>query len=500
MKKHLNLIRILTVILLFSLLAGCGEYHSGLTDPNETTGGEETTIGKENLTTEDEFSVSLTYAGSGYVPKIPMSAKWTGDSSVHEAAFGEDGTAKISGLDGDYQVTLTNLPKGYTYNPNIYIATNNSKHVTIELYKAKTSKRGGEDLYQAISISELGVYRTELTSTSHIVYYEFKPMQSGTYTVESWVDITENKVNPLYDAYKGTVVAKYFSETVDGGGISSTYTKNFKYTVNVTDAMIGNVYTFGLRVESEDSNFPVTVDFALQLNGGFGKNETKTDLVLPKDLYEINFEAVEALKSGSKLNGCEKLMENGRYRFDDTDYGYDENLGCYRKKDPVTGELTGPVLYAYITTPCRFIDTPFTTIEYAGNKALTVSNGAENYKLFIEGYSAICATSLVHYFCNANCPCLLLHECEGACLLNCPNCLETCRNVTAETIGAKGYADYANEDGLVPVTEELKQFLQKLAVSEKYFWDGNGYVEEHPLVHVEATEPDMWLFACTYYS
>ena len=79
------------------------------------------------------------------------------------------------------------------------------------------------------------------------------------------------------------------------------------------------------------------------------------------------------------------------------------------------------------------------------SKNLTVSNGTENYKQFVEiSYAAAC-----------------------------------------------------NSDGVCYVTMELMEFLQKFSVSQRLFFDGNGFVES---TGVYAAEDDQWLFACGYYA
>ena len=505
MKRNSFLFKAVILTLLLMLLVGCGELHEAMGTPSEAITHEETTTdGTDQGGVEsDEFTVSLMYAGEPYIPKIDMCVRWSDGVSVHEAAFGEDGVARVTGLDGDYQVTLTELPKNLTYNPNIYVATNDSKHVIIELYKYKSAKRGGEDIYKCITIKDLGVYRAEITSDSHILYYEFEPKQSGTYTVESWVDITANVINPQIDYYNGTVAAKFFERTIDGGGISSTYTKNFKFVVEIDEQMIGGVYTFGVKVLADSSNFPVSVDFAVQLNGGFTYPWGTSDIMIPTELENINWDKINALKTGNEFVGAEKQLASGSYIFDTDDWGYDEELGCYRKVNPVTGELDGPVLYAYISQPCRFIDEAFTTVEYRGNKVLTVNGGTENYKLFIEGYTALItdppALEIGPYFCVMACPCRQSGSCTGACTEECLNCTEDCRPCPEEGIGTPGYAGYCNEIGVVPVTKELKDFLQKYSVAQKLYCDGNGWVEENPTIKVDAGEDDQWLFACGYY-
>lgn len=508
MKRNLFLIKSIVLLLLLSLLAGCGELHKSMGTPSEGVSlGEDTTSKEEDSTTDigeegDEFTVSLVYAGKAYIPKSG-GARWSDGKSVHEAAFSEDGIARITGLDGDYRVTLTELPKNYTYNPNIYVATNDSRHVIIELFKYKTSKRGGDDLYKCITVKDLGVYRTTLKDASQIVYYEFTPKQSGTYTIESWVDTTANIINPQYDAYNGTFAGKWFERTVDDGGISSTYTKNFKFIVEIDEQMLGNVYTFGIKAISNASNFPVVIDFAVQLDGGFSYPWGTSDIIVPTQLESINWAKINELKAGNTFVGAEKQLISGNYIFDNDEWGYDEELGCYRKYNPVSGALDGPVLYAYVAAPCRFIDEALSTMEYRGNKALTVNSGTENYKLFIEGYSALVVDppqlEIGPYFCVTDCPCRLLGLCEGSCVEGCPECSIDCRPCPEEGVGTRGYAGYCNEIGVVPVTPELKDFLQKFSVSQKLYCDGNGWVEENPTIKVDAGEDDQWLFACGYY-
>ena len=104
---------------------GNSTLQSDVTSNPDVTHGSDATA-TDSVTGEGEsdpedgsFTVSLIYNGEPYSPKIPMSAQWTDQFSVHQAEFDENGVAKIEGLDGDFQVTLTDLPKDITYNPNI---------------------------------------------------------------------------------------------------------------------------------------------------------------------------------------------------------------------------------------------------------------------------------------------------------------------------------------------------------------------------------------------
>ena len=44
--------------------------------------------------------------------------------------------------------------------------------------------------------------------------------------------------------------------------------------------------------------------------------------------------------------------------------------------------------------------------------------------------------------------------------------------------------------------DELAEFLQKFAITQRYFADGDGWAERSG---IDAYEDSQWLFACGYY-
>lgn len=500
MKKMKNL---LIALLALSLLLGavaCGEYHGPITRPEDSRPADDTGEQGSEDTQDTAFTVTLTLNGEPFIPTEdePLNAQWTDGFSFHAATFDENGKATVEGLDGDYKVTLSSVPTGLTYNPNVYTADNENRHVEIELYEIQKTRGDGDDLYRCIALSEPGVYQVILNSPEHTVLYEFIPRENGEYSVESWVDITANDLNPLLDVYVGTTAWKQFAYTQDEGGAASHYTKNFKYEVKVADENIGNAFTFGVKCDTKDGKYPVTVTFVVQFNGGFSWNRTASTIILPTENFK---HATEYDASKYDFVGAE-VSVGGRNVFDGDLYALNEEDGYYHLVDTTTGLPTGPILYAKVSQPCRFMDDAFTTLEYHGNKALTVSNGTENYKLFIEGWSAMMSTGQsmdMGYFCASDCPCWTSGACPGACTEDCENCTDQCTPCPEESIGASGYADYCNSDGCYPVTQELKDFLQKYSISQLLFRDGQGFVETNPNIQVFATEDDQWLFACGYY-
>ncbi len=531
----------------------------------------------------DVFTVTVMKDGSVYKPaaNLNMRARWSDGRNTYTANVNSEGVAEQAGLDGDYTVTLLGLPVGYTYNPNIYKASNDKKDVKVEIIKISYpindfSSIVGTELYTCYKINKSGTYRAEIDRQDRVKFYEFTPTKAGVYHIESIADISSNMYNPIVKIYTGTTAAKFEQDEIDGGGASNTYTTNFLHIIKVDEEFLGNTYTFGIRLEGKDATYPAYVDFTLTYKGDYedtsllGEAPIIFSEYLPRDLNYFDIQiynmvpedklpesitssasyiwykeykkhlADDIAKFGSTHTDAAIFVDN-KYVFTEEKYKYNPEDGYYHVYDPVKYALYGgwgPILYADISTPCKFIQSPLSTMEYAGNKALTVENGTENYKLFVEGSYEL---TFSHgdsgpYFCNSTCDCYktyltarnaftsaltalanakdtpgedissyvtalitarnnVLHTNGGACDSSCTDCNATCRRLTDDRKFSIGYANVA-QDGRVPVTEEMKVFLQKLSESQKYFSDGNGWVETQGYT---AFETSQWLFACGYY-
>ena len=386
----------------------------------------------------------------------------------------------------------------------------------------------GIELYKGIRIKNTGLYCVEVAGEDKEIFYEFAPTVSSTYSVESWMDVTADTVNPAVNYYGANSAYRTFQRRVDDGGASAAYTKNFKLDVQIADENIskGNtgssVFTFGVMATSKTNEYPVKVYFAVTLDGEFSLNHTDAQLMGPSETLvqqpnygpEYEFVGAEDRKTVGDVTGWTFDADN--YRIWPKDEGGD---GYYHLYNPQLYPAThgyGPILYAKISSPCRFLEMPFTTLEYQGNKALTVSNGTENYKLFVEGFDYLNSYTLdpvtnpngkPPYFCSLDCPCRTEETCDsitligvnGACDVGCTKCTPDCNNCPKELIGQKGYGNYTNSDGCYAVTPELRQFLQKYSIGQLLFFDGEGFVETHETIQIFAEEEDQWLFACGYY-
>ncbi len=470
----------------------------------------------------NDFTVRLRLNGEAYIPTVAVNVYWNDGYNIHIAPIDEDGVATVDGLDGDYTVTLSAAPSGYAYDPNAYMATNDNRNIIIDMYDSGSVNAKESNLYNAHRISTTGVYTVTITEDPDdvnqdekyvdVAYFEFAPTVNGIYTVESWVNTADDDVNPVCLAYLGSFAYKHGEYRVTEVGTCGSYTRNFIHTVQIADENIGangsQSFSFGITAETKSGIYPATFSFAIKRNGGFDYNRPTKTTVAPKfDWSDFDFAAFDAL-AGSKKVGAQTLYPGSEdsYVFAEYDYALnkynykvwekaDGGDGIYHVYDEVKYASTGgygPILFAYIDKPCAYLEVALTHIEDAGNNALVVNGGTENYRQFIKGFAAVADKG---YYCTFNCTC---HD-DGsplACLAGCPTCTPHCQPCPEELMGKKGYAELCNADGVAPVTPELKEFLQKFSIQGGYFADGEGHVDSRG---VYAYEDSQWLFACGYY-
>ena len=520
MKKLISLLLVFCVI--FSL-ASCGEYNppaddNADTNENENNGQTDNTVGSGGTEQRGEPSrVTVMLNGKVYNPpevsddSAAVKVRWTDGKNYHVAKLGADGSAECYGLDGEFAVSLLNLPDSYTYDPNLYRVNNDNRDVIIELLTITPAKGEGTDPYKCIRLSSPGNYRASMTYNGQEVFFEFEPTKAGIYRIESIMDVSAEMYDPVLDVYAGHSQYKIREKRIEGGGSSGSYTTNFSHTVQIDEQFIGNCYTFAIMLEGKDATYPTNVDFIITYEGDYHHNWIVSNIVYPEfipndDSYGtwyteyLSYLIEDKARFGSTNFNIASVKIDGKNVFDQQYFKLNPDDGYYHVYNEILyAEYGGwgPILYANISVATNFIDSAFTEIEYAGNKALTVSNGTENYKLFIEGYSKL-NSSEVSYFCIQGCKCL---ETNGGCCTiesRCTKCTDDCRHIYAKYIGQRGYADIAIQ-GRVPVTEELKDFLQKYSVNQKLFSDGNGWAEQsNP--RYDAYEDSQWLFACGYYT
>lgn len=517
----MNKKRLFTLVLSFiigSSFCACGEFH---TTQGGGNGGSSTSQsggdGSEEKGVPSTVTLYHYVNGVRKLYKNPknISAIWRGENSLHHAQFEKTGVATVYDLDGDYKVTLSGLPEGYTYNPNDvkYFTTNNSRNIEIDLYDVIIPQGTGSHMYNDyIVLSDETkdavnpyVYRVTVESANDRVHCQFSPPSSGVYSVESWVDVQSQEINPNLDVYTGSFAAKYFSHTLDDGGASEGYTTNFLHTVDISQDEVGNDFSFAVFAGVKNDRYPVTIDFVVQCNGEPIRNNTPAKMIVPEKLTgrAKDYDASVYKRVGAYVNNNgRKLLDGSRYQYNaETGYYhlYDETLykgyqETYKdgSKSIVFANGYGPILHAEMRTDSDglypFLDfyyppgVPAFTPEYGtpigfdtcevGTKELTLVGGTKNYRLFVRGWSALVAS--------------------GDAWINTLSSADV-----KKYSSVAGYAPLSNTDCGYPVNNELKIFLQDFSESKEFFADGEGRGEDYGY---DALQQDQWLFACWYYT
>ena len=305
--------RILAIwLVLAALLALCAcTQHNPAINPSGTQPEGESTPETALPETEGEdgepgYTVTLTYNGKVFTQTGDIVAQWTDGYSYYTAPF-ENGVAQTEYLDGDYRVTLSDLPEGFTYNPNIYTATADGRDVEIELHKVEAPRGAGSDEYHCIELKKTNYYRAQFSRKGQQLFFEFIPASSGTYVIESLVDTAAQAFNPIMMVYVGSSQFKLFDHEQDGGGAENGYTKNFKYVMNVDDDEIGTVFTFAIKLDAKSDEFPQYVDFALQLDSTYNRKDTIAEMQVPADMYALMFGHINHLREMSAQQFCTTL-------------------------------------------------------------------------------------------------------------------------------------------------------------------------------------------------
>lgn len=491
MKKIISLL--LSALLSLSFCACAvktgGNSSSGLNSGNGASGesgvsgesGSGDSGSESNQPTEDSYTVRLTYQGAQFNPSSMGAGtyvQWTGITETGDvtgfqtAEFNKDGIAYLNGLDGEYRVTLQNLPEGYAYNPNLYVASGSSRHVEIEIYPIIKTTKSGADLYNnIIKINKEGVYRVNITKAypkEKGVYYEFTPPTNGLYSVQSIVDVTQDAINPIAEIYTGTFASKHYSHTCDDGVEfeNGSYTKNFYFEGDATEEQSGHVVIpFAVRATAKNGEFPITVDFLVTREDDFEDPHSPAELIYAKELPS------EKAPEGVGTWTYAETKKNGSWVFDGANYVYNEEDGFYH-----VGTKDGPYLYVTLSVPDRFLP-PYTP-----------PGSSVSYPVAFTTIESIAPTAYLRV--------AELDRETGE---------RTGRLIHYKPMIEQDYAGVCNSEGRCLVTKELQWFLQELCESNAYFNDGFGWVETYsPSVtdgnySVSALEDDQWLFACGYY-
>lgn len=495
MKKRLLIIILSLLTTIF--FVGCGTYQaptnsgrpgSGTSSGNTGNGGnngggdnngEEGDGGDDSPVTKGYVFVVTLKNAPDTIPE-DLKAVWTKTKTTKNEEFSAkfvDGVAQVSGLDGEYHVTLENLPDNYTYDCNRYEANNANRNIEIELLSIIPTRKyfnltpnGEEKSIKWYEITSYGTYRAKVTSATAVVGFMFQPTENGSFNIQSWCDVTANKVNPILRVYNGHRNYCSFNVEIDDGGVSGTYTKNFKYNTEFDESNMGATQLFTIKASVNNIDYPVNIDFTLSRTGSYEMEDPSGEPVYATGPY--------ATADQRKPTGTWQYLYWDNVSVGDdgkTYYIQDESKVVFNSTDGFyhVGTENGPLLYARLTKDSQVF--------------ITFDPLSESWLNLGFTYNAL----------NGG---LLALICYG---------YNYCEMIS----GTKGYANYCttNGDGAHPVNKQIRDFLQAYASSQLLFFDGEGHAEIAELnkyekadinpngINLQSDENSMWLFACGYY-
>lgn len=550
MKKFLTVM--LALLLFVICFVGCGTYKPpiitndpyGDEDPKNPPGG-----GPTHDDPEDKmiFTVTLYSEGKRFSPNVIFYAQWTSDdkTEIINAPFNALGVAQTEGLDGEYRVTLSGLPDDYTYDPNGHYVDNDNRDIQIELLPIVPTSNRGEDPYgDPIVMKQLGTYRHRFDAKGERAWFRYEPQAQGKYIIESWVDVTENEINPIMIWYRGNV--QFVNQenpdaTFDDGGTSSTFSKNFRFELELSEQMVGNCWWFQLYADCK-GEYPINIDFTIKLIGDYTGTE---DVYIPVDAhgpfknikpegtwtynYADNNKVLNSKRfalnwvdvNNNKIFDSEYFDLNGNGVFDEGDEWRDTNGdGEYNPCADEWWDVNGNGRYDqgvdiwYDTNgnkrpDCNgdeWLDTNKNGVFDKGDPWKDENgNGVCDYDLgdgFYHLYDAVKYADndgwgpILFAKLNKDIEVMNYGDDGGGGNFANPNVRLRFDGKDYSKFMEK-YFSYCNNDGTHPVTKELKDFLQHYATTQSMFCDGESLAETY--YGLSATEEDMWLFACGYY-
>ena len=464
-------------------------------DPNKPDNPDDPDNPNKPVEKDTHYRASVYFGGEPFLPgETDITVVWRNDIDIVRVPLGEDGKADAGELDGDYRVYLEGLPSQYAYDPNDSLATADERIVSINLESIKNPVSGnGEGLYRSQGCYYLqldGIYRATVKSSTSQVFYEYMPLASGYYSIESKVNVYDDAINPILEQYGGTSAYKWPIATIDGGGFSLNggYTKNFHYEVRISQEEVGNCFTFAISAQSKSKEYPVTVDFKIKYEGAYSSghsdvhvikaseaNKKANDPMRGQTFYfadtcprtQADAAAYAAKNGGADIRGA-KIFDASYFKLDKEGYYHYYNEELYASDPYGYGKGYGPYLMCAITKPLPSYDIP-----------------TDQSPSCLYNYNAVGPPFNYNY--------LVLD------------------NIWIKGENKYASADYTdfirvdyykvcNKDGVCYVTQELKDFLQKFVENHELYTDGYapGYYTPESYGY-SANQDALWLFACGFY-
>lgn len=447
------------IISIFSLVAlitlsGCNKGN----DNSSKVNSHSSTETNPSDITKDTYEVRVLLP-NGQSAGEGITVQWCANGTCYDASTNAQGLAYKNLDAGDYDVKLFGFDAKYTYQLG-QVATSENRKIDIKLldiltaYASDTGVEAPEagSAYNPYEVKE-GAYNVTIKNEEDVQYFGFIPNRPGKYVIESLgTSLNLITANPYVNYYGNN--PQYVNEVLlsdDDGG----YDVNFALELNIPiqeftttgelDAngdyiyskdnqgnyVAGGLYIFGISATPVKS--PKTFPFIVKWVEDYVLTREHAEVIsVQEKLSQFPEKNPEYIWIDSKINGVDTVV-------------YNEEDGFYH-----VDTKDGYVLTAKISTPCNYLDRPFTKVveDAEGNKSnegivgltgIVLDNGKKDYTTFIQEYEKYC-----------------------------------------------------NSDGVYGVTEELKTFL------DLYFKNSKDWITSLSQTVVE--DEAGWLFACGYYA
>lgn len=231
----------------------------------QSTGTHTVKISYEGLSVEVSLEVVNYSVQVLYPDNTPVNTKvnvqWCDTVCYLPVKVNNKGIAGIELDEGEYFIHLNNIPEGYTYDPNAYIATKTNKHVEIKLLTLSSITTGEGSIANPYVVED-SVYTLnyETSGTSGLQYFSFTPKENGTYKIISLATnkLATNLIDPFI-GFLGTDVNTLLGSANVSGNVDSKVDINFNHSF---EAVAGTTYYFVIMVSSAQA-FPASFDIVI---------------------------------------------------------------------------------------------------------------------------------------------------------------------------------------------------------------------------------------------
>ena len=239
-----------------------------------TKGTHEVTVTYEKFSTKlslnivepvnNNYTVKVVYP-DGTPVNGGVTVQWCSTYCLLPVAVNSEGIAENEIDDDTYYVHIDEIPEGYTYDPNAYVATPENKHLVITLDTLNDLSNGDGSTSNPYSVVK-GAYELKFDAAGKNagMYFSFTATESGKVTISSTAvnKLAMNEIDPYLGFIGKTDDLPNFSlANADvSGNKDSKIDINFNYTF---DAVEGETYYFLVFVY-KDTSFPAEFNIYLK--------------------------------------------------------------------------------------------------------------------------------------------------------------------------------------------------------------------------------------------